>query len=90
MAMSTWKKIAVVNGAGLVGIIIALFIVSLHTPSWLFAAVSVAVLTALNYSLFRRQRTVIGEHKSGIKSTVIIAIGFTVLLLELFFRFWRR
>ncbi|MGH9504536.1 MAG: hypothetical protein ACRD20_16920 [Terriglobales bacterium] len=88
--MSTGKKIAVVNGAGVVGIIISLFIVSPRTPMWLFAALSAAVLATLNYACFGRRQTASGERKIGINGTVLTALGFGVLLLELFFRFWHR
>ncbi|MBZ5650920.1 MAG: hypothetical protein LAO18_10590 [Acidobacteriia bacterium] len=88
--MRTWKMIAVVNGAGVVGIIISLFIVSPHTPLWLFAVVSAVVLGAMNYACVGVGRTASGERKSGIKSTVVIALGFIVLLLELFFRYWHQ
>jgi len=87
--MSTWKKIAVVNGGGLAGIIISLFIVSPQTPLWLFAALSAAALGGLNYVCFGRQ-TASGERKSGIESTLVIAVGCLVLLLELLFRYWHR
>jgi len=87
--MSTWKKIAIVNGGGLVGIVISLFIVWPQTPLWLFAALSAAVLGGLNYVCFGRQ-TASGERNSGIEGTLVIAFGCIVLLLELLFRYWHR
>jgi hypothetical protein len=88
--MSTWKKIALVNGGGLVGIIISLFIISLQTPLWLWVVVSAAALAVLNYVCFGWRRTVSGGSKSGAKSTVIIALGLVVLLADLILRYLHR
>jgi len=88
--MSKWKKIAVVNGGGLVGIIVSLFVVSPHTPMWLFALVSAGALSALNYACFGRLHTAGGKLNGGIKNTIVISLGITVLLLELLFRYWHR
>ncbi len=85
--MSMWKKIVLVNGGGLVGIIISLFVVSPRTPLWVWAVVSVAALAVLNYVCFVWRRAAGGGSKSGAKSTVIIALGVVVLLLDLILRY---
>ena len=78
--MSAWKKVVVVNGGGLVGIAISLFVVSPRTPLWLWAAVSVAALAALNYVFLVWHGTARsgGGPKSGARSTAVIAIGVVV------------
>ena len=88
--MSIWKKIALVNSGGLVGIVISLFIISPQTPLWLWAMVSAAALATLNYVCFGWRRTASGGSKSGAKSTVIIALGLVVLLLDLILRYLHR
>jgi hypothetical protein len=88
--MGTWKKIALVNGGGLVGIIISLFIVSSPTPLWLWATLSGVALTALNYICFGWRRTAGGEATSGAKSTTITIFGFIILLLDLIYRYFYR
>ena len=88
--MRMWKKIGVVNGGGLVGIFISLFIVSPQTPLWLWAAVSGGALAALNYVWFAWRRTANGERKSGVKYTAIIMLGLMVLLLDLVLRYLHR
>ena len=86
--MSLWKKIVVVNGGALVGVFISLFIVSPHTPLWLWAAVSGGWVAALNYLFFgRKQRA--GERMSGTEITVRLALGGVVLLLGLILRYLR-
>jgi hypothetical protein len=82
-----WKKIVLVNGGGLVGIITSLFILPPQTPVWLWAAVSGCALVALNYVCFAWRRTASGERKSGVKNTAITVIGLTVLLLDLVLRY---
>jgi len=88
--MSLWKKIALVNSGGLVGIIISLFIVSPRTPLWVWAVVSAAALAVLNYVCFGWRRTASSDAKSGAKSTVIIALGVVVLVLDLVLRYLDR
>jgi len=88
--MSRWKKIAVVNGGGLVGIIISLFVISPQTPLWLWGVVSAAALAVLNYVCFGWRQTAIGGSKSGARSTVIIVLGVVVLLLDLILRYLHR
>jgi len=88
--MSMWKKMAFVNGGGLVGIVISLFIVSPRTPLWLWAVVSGGTLIALNYACFRWRRTTNSQGKSGTTSTVVILLGLMVLLLELVLRYLHR
>jgi hypothetical protein len=88
--MSIWKEIVLVNGGGLVGIIISLFIISPQTPLWLWAMVSAAALAMLNYVCFGWRRTVGGKSKNGAKSTVIIALGLAVLLVDLLLRHLHR
>lgn len=79
-----------VNGGGLVGIIISLFIVSPQTPLWLWAALSGGALLILNYVCFGWRRTASGERKNGVKGTAITVLGFVVLLLDLILRYLHR
>jgi hypothetical protein len=85
-----WKRIALVNGGGLVGIIISLFIVSSPTPLWLWATLAGVALATLNYVCFGWRRTAGSEGTSGTKSTAIMILGSVVLLLELIFRYLHR
>jgi hypothetical protein len=61
-----------------------------QTPLWLWAAVSAAALGVLNYVCFGWRQTASGGSKSGAKSTVIIALGAVVLLLDLILRYLHR
>ena len=85
--MSTWKKVALVNGGGLAGIIISLFIVSPKTPLWLWATLSGAAVVALNYVSFAWRRQAKDDRKSGARSTGIIVLGLAVLLMDLILRY---
>ena len=82
--MSTWKKIALVNGGSLIGICIALFIASPKTPLWLFAILAGVSLGVLNLIFLRPRRNQSDRSNEGSKvSTVIIIIGILLLLLDL-------
>src|SRR5580704_12306560 len=76
MPMSTWKKVVLMNGGGLIGILLSLFIVLPKTPLWLWATISAAALAALNYVSFGRRPTASGGSKSGWKSTAVIVLSF--------------
>ena len=88
--MSTWKKVALVNGGWVIGIVISLFVVPPGTPLWLWATVSGLVLAVLNYLFFGRQRRATDERKIGATTTVVGTLGVLVLLLELIFRYVHR
>ena len=84
--MSTWKRVALVNGGGIIGIIVSLFIVSPRTPLWLWATLSAGALLVLNYVCFVR-RKVRDERKGESNTTAIVILGFVVLLLDLVLRY---
>ena len=88
--MSMWKKILLVNLGGLVGIIISLFVASPQTPFWLWAVLSAAALAVLNYVCFGWRRTANSGSRRGAKSTVVIALGVVVLLVDLILRYLHR
>jgi hypothetical protein len=87
--MSTWKKIVIVNGGGLSGIVISLFIVPAGTPLWLWAAISGIVLALLNYLFLRAKGRNPMKPKTTV-STAIVLIGVGVLLLDLIWRYLHR
>jgi hypothetical protein len=88
--MSTWKKVALVNGGWVIGIVISLFVVPPSTPLWLWATVSGLVLAVLNYLFFGQQRRATSGRKIGPMATVVGGLGVLVLLLELIFRYVHR
>jgi hypothetical protein len=88
--MSAWKKVALVNVGGLLGIGISFFVVPPNTPLWIWATVSVVCLAVFNYLIIRRLQKSTGERKIGSASSIVIWLGVVVLLLELVFRYWRR
>lgn len=88
--MSLWKKIVLVNGGVLGGIVISLFIVPPNTPLRVWATVAILSTVVLNYLLLRRRQTANGKPISRTGSTVIIALGFVVLLLDLILRYLHR
>jgi hypothetical protein len=89
-AMSTWKKVVLVNGGGLAGIVLFLFIVSTQTPLWLWATLSGVALAVLNYVCFGWRRETREGPNTGAKSTAIIVLGLPVLLLDLILRYMHR
>jgi O-antigen/teichoic acid export membrane protein len=88
--MNAWKKVALVNGAGLAGIVVSLFTVSPNTPLWIWATASVLCLAVLNFFLFLRLRRGTGEHKPNPAMSVVAWLGVAVLLVELVIRYWHR
>jgi uncharacterized membrane protein YfcA len=88
--MSTWKKVLAVNSAGLLGVILSLFIVPSQTPLWMWAIVSVVVLFVLNYLCFGWRRRVNDKGIDKTKSTAVIALGFVVLLMDLILRWFHH
>jgi hypothetical protein len=90
MALGTLKKVAIVNGGSLVGIAVSLFIVPPTPPMWVWAIACVLCLSVLNFFLFRRVRKGSGERKVSLASSLVVGLGFGVLLLELVFLYWRR
>jgi hypothetical protein len=88
--MSRWKKVALVNVGGLLGIGLSLFIVPPQTPLWIWATLSVLCLAVFNCFLFRRLRRSTSERKADSKSGVVIWLAFVLLVLELVFRYWHR
>jgi hypothetical protein len=82
-----WQKFTVLNAGLLIGIFASLFVIPASTSIWLVAAVSAAIVGVMNVLLFRRLRsaeaeTSVNDSKS---STVIIAVGFLIFLIDLAF-----
>ena len=88
--MNAWKKVAVVNIGGLLGIGVSLFIVPPHTPLWIWAAASALCLIVLNHFFIRRLQRGAGKRNANSTSSVVIYLSFIVLLLELVFRYWHH
>ena len=90
--LSTWKKAVLINGAGLIGIGVSLFLVPPSTPVWLWATISILVLAGLNYMFVVRVGwgSVNADPKSQLQNTIIICLGLLVLLTELLFRYVHR
>jgi len=81
--MKLWKGIALVNGASLIGICFALFIVPPHTPLWLFATIAGVVVLVMNFVFIRRFRQS-DSHRQNTKAiTAGIITGFFFLILDL-------
>jgi hypothetical protein len=83
--MSTWKRIVLVNVAGLVGIAVSLFVLPQQIRFWVWASVSVVVLALLNYAFLRPRQPATIARKRGAR--VIVGLGLVLLLLDLL---WRR
>ena len=87
--MSTWKKLLVANLGGLAGIVLSLFIVPPKTPLWIWTSISACVLLVFNYVALTYKPKRDGRRNS-VWSTVTIAMGFGMLLLELALRVLRH
>ena len=88
--MSTWKKVALLNGGWLIGIGISLLILPPNTPLWIWAMASVCVFAVLNWVFFIRTQRTTGERKIDPVRRVAAWMGVVFLLLELAFRYLRR
>lgn len=88
--MPTWKKALLVNGGGVIGIAMSLFIVPAQTSFWLWVVVAVTVLMVLNYIFLIWRRTGEGDQGKPNRSTVLIFVGCIVLLLDLVLRYLHR
>ena len=88
--MSSWKKVALVNMGGLLGVAGSLFILPPNTPLWIWATASVVCLAALNYFLIRRLRKSTGERTVRPTANIVMWLGIVVLLMELAFRYWHH
>jgi len=87
--MSTRKKLLVANLGGLGGILVSLFIVPPRTPVWMWASISACALLVFNYvALTHKPKP--ERARNSAWSTVFIAIGFGILLLELALRVLRH
>jgi len=85
-----WKKFALVNVGGLIGIVLSLFIVPGKTPVHLWAICAGGVLILMNYFfVFRRTKTENHKRELG-AGWWIIVLGFTALLLDLIWSFYSR
>ncbi len=78
------------NGGGLAGIGLSLFVVPPNTPLWLWGTVSVVALAVFNYLLARRLRRGTGDSTFVRTSGSVAWLGVVFFLLELVFRFWHR
>lgn len=88
--MVAWKKVAVVNVGGLLGIGVSLYTVPPTTPLWIWATASVVCLAVLNYFLIRRLQRGTGERRFSSGSRILMWSCVFVLFMELVFRFWHR
>jgi hypothetical protein len=84
--MTTWKKFAILNAGALVGILASLFIVPASTPLWIWGVSSALAVLLFNYGALK-YRPSPDRKKGGMSSTIVIALGFGLLLLELAIRF---
>lgn len=88
--MRTWKMIGAVNGGALIGFVISLFIVPPRTPVWMWMTFCAAFLLLINYIFFVRKRKNTVDGQAGRTGTVVVTIGFLILLVELLVRFLTR
>lgn len=88
--MSGWKKVMLVNGGWLIGVVISLFVVPPKTPLWAWATVSGLALVLLNYLVFGRQRKATGGRKAGLVTTVVGGLGILILVLDVILRHLHR
>jgi len=88
--MTKWKKVALLNGGWIAGIIISLFLVPSNTSFALWAMTAAVILAGLNYLSFGRQRSANGARKIGLRNTILGSLALALLLLELIFRYLRR
>ncbi len=89
--MSTWKKVAVLNFGGLLGIALSMFLVPPSTPLWLWAVISALCLALMNYFLvvqLRKPRT--PGKTTNLWSNGALLFGFVLLVAELLARFWHH
>lgn len=88
---TTWGKLALLNGAALIGAAISLFTVPSRTPLWTWAGIVVATFAILNYVALRRSKnSASGASTSGLGSWIVILFGLLILAVDVIWSNWRR
>lgn len=91
MLVKKWQKFTVLNVGILLGIVASNFMLPSNTPAWLWAAISIVVIITMNYLLVRKLRSAAGTPREQVKgSTVIIAVGFLIVLIDMLVRLAHR
>ena len=89
--MKKWQKFTVLNAGLFLGVLASIFVVPSDTPVWLWGAISIVVIAAMNYALFRKLKSAAGAQGEQSKgSTLIIAVGFLTFVIDLLYRFVHR
>jgi hypothetical protein len=90
--MKLWKRILVLNTAGLLGVASSLFVLPANTPLYLWLVLSALVLVALNVAiLVRHRKTATGTRPKTSKTwDVIIALCLAFWALEVLVHILRR
>jgi peptidoglycan/LPS O-acetylase OafA/YrhL len=84
-----WKKLAVTSGICAVGIAISLFTLPPQTPLFLWATVSGITLLGFN-CLALTWRPKNKKPNLHLSQVVVIAFGFLIVLIEVWFHYLRR
>jgi len=65
LLVKKWQKFTVLNIALLLGILASFFMVPSETPAWLWGSISVVVIAAMNYALFRKLKSAVGHRENN-------------------------
>jgi uncharacterized membrane protein HdeD (DUF308 family) len=83
-----WQKFTMLNVGLFLGIVASLFVIPATTSVWLVAGISAVIVGVMNVLLFMRLRNAEAGQSTGASSssTIIIALGFLILLIDLAIR----
>jgi hypothetical protein len=79
-SVTHWQKPVLLNIAGLVGVVVSLFIVPGETPFWLWCVIAIVVIAALNTILYVGRRRVADSARTA--RTAIVIVGVMLLMID--------
>jgi len=88
--VSRAAQYVVLNTAALIGCVVSLFIVPGNTTIRMWAVVAGLTIVLINYALHKRHKATSNERSERKQVTLVIWIGFALLLLDLAFSRYLR